>query len=274
MRDTKSQLNSDDLEKRLGENSHFTCLASVVGYREDPTVFAKCLESFKGCLGLHTLLVGIDGDQAQDIEVADIARTAYPGNVTFIHLDEPLAHLAERLLEEYVVREFKATGQSSDPPDDWTLNHLPRQLRQEATTHAMDQVYAKAAQILQEHEVLYSLQTSFRVICVTQPHVNKKGILFTNLVLSTIVGKVSYIPYLWTGDSDTWVTPDTLPLTIGCMAADPTVGGSCSLLGIHNQHESYSTLLLTRTSWLAFGLQRKYIIVLMMSRISLQGKGS
>lgn len=256
VRDLRTQTDPDDPEKKLSQgSSYFTCIASVVGYREDPIVFAKCLESFIGCPGLRTLFVGIDGDETQDIEMGKVALTIYPDNVTFIHLDEPLAHLAERLSENYINRELRASGQF-DLPEDWIADHLPRQLRQDALVFAMDQVYVKAAKILQEHGVLYSPQSSSQVICVTQPHVNKKGVLFTNLILSTVLGEANHIPYLWTGDSDTWVTPDTLPLTIGCMVTDPKIGGSCALLGIHNQNASYISLLGSAIYWCELALTR------------------
>lgn len=256
VRKLKRELNSDDLEKKVLEpSSDFTCLASVVGYREDPKVFAKCLGSFKGCPGLQTLLVGIDGNEAQDVEMANIVRTVYSESVVFIELDEPLAYLAERSAEDYILRELRGSNQP-ELQENWTYGDLPPQLRQDAGNFAMDQVYAKAAEVLQRHNVLCLHRSSFRVICVSQPHVSKKGILFTNLVLSTVLGRINHVPYLWTGDSDTWVLPDTLPLTIGCMAADPKVGGSCSLLGIHNGHESYIAMLGSAIYWSELALTR------------------
>lgn len=256
VRNLKRELDPDDVEKKpLDDTSYFKCLASVVGYREDPTVFTKCMESYNGCIGLETLLVGIDGDEAQDVEMANIVRKVYPKNSIFINLEEPLAHLAVRLAEDYVIRELKDFRQP-ELPDDWTFGDLPQQLRQDAAAFAMDQVYAKAVEVLQKHDALYSYQSSFRVVCISQPHVSKKAILFTNLVMSAVLGKFNHVPYLWTGDSDTWVLPDTLPLTIGCMVADPKVGGSCSLLGIHNGHESYVSRLGSAIYWSELAITR------------------
>lgn len=256
VRNLRRELAPDDLENTLHSGvPYFRCLASVVGYREDPELFTKCLESYKGCDGLETLLVGIDGNEAQDMEMANVVRRVYPKDATFIHLDEPLGHLAERLAEEYIVRELKDSSQQA-LADDWNLDDLPQQLRQDAAASAMDQVYAKAIEVLQRHGLLYSHQGSFQVICIIQPHVSKKSILFTNLVLSTVLGKINHIPYLWTGDSDTWVLPDTLPLTIGCMVTDPKIGGSCSLLGIHNGHESTVALLGSAVYWCELAITR------------------
>jgi hyaluronan synthase len=48
-------------------------MASVVGYREEPGLFKKCLQSYRNSAGLEIMLVGIDGDQAEDMEMVRIA---------------------------------------------------------------------------------------------------------------------------------------------------------------------------------------------------------
>jgi hyaluronan synthase len=48
-------------------------MASVVGYREEPGLFKKCLQSYRNSPGLEVMLVGIDGDQAEDMEMVRIA---------------------------------------------------------------------------------------------------------------------------------------------------------------------------------------------------------
>lgn len=256
VRNIKRKLDPSDAEKRfLDEKPPVKFLASVVGYREDPAVFVKCLESFKGCAGQELLLVGIDGNEAQDVEMANVVRKVYNKDAIFVDIDEALAVLAVRTAEEYVERELRESGRL-ELLEDWTYDDLPLQLRQDASNFAMGQVYAKAADVLQKNNILYSFQSSFRVICLSQPHVSKKSILFTNLVFSTVLGKANHIPYLWTGDSDTWVMPETLPITIGCMAADPKVGGSCSLLGVHNAHESYVASLGAAIYWCELAITR------------------
>ena len=69
------ELNSSDVEKRGAEQANYPrCLASVVGYREEPNLFTKCLESYRNCPGLEAMLVGIDGNEPQDMEMANIVR--------------------------------------------------------------------------------------------------------------------------------------------------------------------------------------------------------
>jgi hyaluronan synthase len=48
-------------------------MASVVGYREEPILFRKCLQSYRDAPGLEIMLVGIDGDHAEDMEMVAIA---------------------------------------------------------------------------------------------------------------------------------------------------------------------------------------------------------
>ena len=49
-------------------------LASVVGYREEPNLFRKCLQSYHRSPGLELMLVGIDGDQGGDMEMVRIVE--------------------------------------------------------------------------------------------------------------------------------------------------------------------------------------------------------
>jgi hyaluronan synthase len=49
-------------------------MSSVVGYREEPVLFKKCLQSYRGTPGLEVMLVGIDGDSSEDMEMVRIAQ--------------------------------------------------------------------------------------------------------------------------------------------------------------------------------------------------------
>jgi hyaluronan synthase len=49
-------------------------MASVVGYREEPNLFRKCLQSYRGSPGLELMLVGVDGDHADDMEMVRITQ--------------------------------------------------------------------------------------------------------------------------------------------------------------------------------------------------------
>lgn len=52
--------------------SKLTCMAAVVGYREDTKLFTRALESYKGARGNAFMLIGIDGDDAEDEDMVDV----------------------------------------------------------------------------------------------------------------------------------------------------------------------------------------------------------
>lgn len=50
------------------------CLAAVVGWREDPALYARALESYKSSSACVFLLAGIDGDEAEDQDMARVFK--------------------------------------------------------------------------------------------------------------------------------------------------------------------------------------------------------
>lgn len=65
-----------DLEKAghlLGnEPSSTECMAAIVGYREDPDLFARALESYKNVKECRFVLVGVDGNDVPDMEMVQV----------------------------------------------------------------------------------------------------------------------------------------------------------------------------------------------------------
>lgn len=47
-------------------------MAAVVGWREDPSLFTRALESYKNAKGCAFVLVGIDGDEKDDEDMVDV----------------------------------------------------------------------------------------------------------------------------------------------------------------------------------------------------------
>lgn len=48
------------------------CIAAVVGWREDPALFTRALGSYKAAECCTFMLVGIDGDEAEDQDMVDV----------------------------------------------------------------------------------------------------------------------------------------------------------------------------------------------------------
>lgn len=49
-------------------------ITAIVGWREDPSLWARCLESYKTASGCKFLLAGIDGHDSDDMEMIDIFK--------------------------------------------------------------------------------------------------------------------------------------------------------------------------------------------------------
>ncbi len=58
-------------------NPKTDCLAAVVGYREDPVIFEKALESYLHADGARFMLISVDGNSLEDQEMVDIFQKVH-----------------------------------------------------------------------------------------------------------------------------------------------------------------------------------------------------
>lgn len=49
-------------------------MATIVGYREDPDLFARALDSYKSAAECRFVLVGVDGDDTPDMEMVHVFK--------------------------------------------------------------------------------------------------------------------------------------------------------------------------------------------------------
>lgn len=89
IRALEQQLGSHDEEKGFLEKKDTAVrhMASVVGYREEPNLFRKCLQSYRGSPGLELMLVGIDGDAEGDMEMVHIAEEVIVSSLPEMYLE-------------------------------------------------------------------------------------------------------------------------------------------------------------------------------------------
>ncbi|KAG4034925.1 hypothetical protein MFRU_002g02740 [Monilinia fructicola] len=261
----EQKLSFQDAEKgrQTKEDVAARCISSVVGYREEANLWRKCLQSYYNSPGLEIMLIGIDGDHDGDMEMISVAQQVFPDLIK-IHLEEPYGPLAMRIVQNYITRELYDEKNSSskwgfasattDPTD------IPPALLSEAHAYAFRTIVEKAHTTLREHNALSSSPDAkskfLHAICLYQPHKCKKDIMFTNMIFSLALGQANNIEYLWTSDSDTIVYPDTLYQTVGCMSADPLIGGSCSALSIHNDQDSAIASLGSAAYWSELAITR------------------
>jgi len=63
------------------------CMAAIVGYREDPELFARALDSYKLAAGCRFVLVGVDGDEVPDMEMVRVFQHVRTCNRISVHIE-------------------------------------------------------------------------------------------------------------------------------------------------------------------------------------------
>ena len=228
------------------------CLAAVVGWREDPSLYRRALESYKSSTTCVFLLAGIDGDEEQDQEMVAVfskvrpvfesrmkhkrlmITQVYPQGSAVIQIPEPFGQVAERVRAKAI-----AQNRNDDQPVD----------EAEADAIAMQYCIELAKSILIHHSLRIGAPDGVRQLCLKQRHLHKKGIMFTTFVFSLVIADILGVEFLWSSDSDTIVFPDSLERTMNTIASDPRAGGASSGLVVHNAHESTVTRLASAVYW-------------------------
>ncbi|PNS16743.1 hypothetical protein CAC42_4707 [Sphaceloma murrayae] len=228
------------------------CVASVVGYREDETVWRKCLESYRdnydGCV--QAICMGIDGNQVEDLDMVQTAEEVFGLELTVIDLDETFGALASKVA---------ITGCSS-PVDSPMLGPTSEKVslpgsEMEGVT-IMEALVSRATAILNAHGVLHlSERGPVRPVCITQPHHSKKEIMFTTFIFSLAMAQANDIDFMWSSDSDSWVYPGTLDTAIRSIYPDERIGGTATRFSIHNAKDSTIACLAAATYEADFALQ-------------------
>ncbi|CRL28903.1 unnamed protein product [Penicillium camemberti] len=207
------------------------CMATIVGYREDPDLFARALGSYKTAAECRFVLVGVDGDDTPDMEMVHVFEGVFAEKAAVVHIDEPLGEIAMKTFEKLC----KVDG-----------NAQAVQVYMEATIAHCCQI---ARGILSEHDLDLGEAGGVTRLCLFQPHLHKKGIMFSAFIFSIVISEMLGIEYMWSSDSDTIILPDTLRGTIGTIAGDPHVGGGSAGLILHNENETITTKLAGMVYW-------------------------
>ena len=98
---------SDEIEEKAAiylesqpEPPKLECLAAVVGWREDPALYARALESYKSSNACVFLLAGIDGDEAEDQDMARVFKKVctlldWSPTTLYMHTWQPLTAVVD-----------------------------------------------------------------------------------------------------------------------------------------------------------------------------------
>lgn len=100
-----------------------------------------------------------------------------------------------------------------------------------------------AKRALEENNIKLVGEDAITRLCISQPHMHKKGIMFTSFIMSIVLSDVLDAKYLWTSDSDSILLPGTLARTMATFAGDPAIGGASTALFIHNRNDTVITQL-------------------------------
>lgn len=158
----------------------------------------------------------------------------YPANSRTVHLEESLGEVAVRLYqEEMTLREIRG---------------LPKDVKSSQAL-AVQKCRAVAEQVLRDAGIEFSGPQKIKHLCLYQPHLHKKGILFTAFIFSLVIADILGIEYLWTSDSDTIVSPETLSGATTVIDADSGAGGSSTGLVLHNQQDTTVTRICSAVYW-------------------------
>lgn len=106
-----------------------------------------------------------------------------------------------------------------------------------------------AREILAEQDLGLGEPGGVTRLCLYQPHMHKKAIMFTSFIFSIVIAGMLGIEFLWSSDSDTIVFPDSICRTIETIAGDPNAGGASSGLIVHNANDTFITQLGSAVYW-------------------------
>jgi len=98
-------------------------------------------------------------------------------------------------------------------------------------------------QTLLENNIHLTGPDAITHLCVTQPHMHKKGIMFTSFIICFALSDLLDLEFVWTSDSDSMVYKDTIKTTIQTIHGDDKCAGASTALNIHNRTDNLVTTL-------------------------------
>lgn len=135
-----------------------------------------------------------------------------------------------------------------------TLEHLATLadvdlLNDEAGQAAITERLQSYVRELLAEELLPSHLRDVRAICVVQSHRSKKDILFTTLIVATILAQAQSIDFVFSTDSDSTVSPDAIPKMAGKLSSDQNIGGVSGHMRFFHPNPTFITKVATSYYW-------------------------
>jgi hyaluronan synthase len=220
--------------KEGSTNPKLDCIAAIVGYREDPIIFTKALESYLQADGCRFVLVSVDGNGLEDQNMVDVFQQVcytlscqhftltnnykvFPTHSAVLDLSIPFVEIALQM--------------DRDKPK-WMPD-----------ADIITKCVTMAKNRFLESSISFTGPDAITRLCITQPHMHKKGVMFTSFIIATALSEILGIDFLWTSDSDSIVYEETLKMTVETIAGDEKCAGASTALAIHNREETLITKL-------------------------------
>jgi hyaluronan synthase len=111
---------------------------------------------------------------------------------------------------------------------------------------------AEMREYLEKKIVDKVLQSNAKVICITQPHFSKRGVLYTAMQLSNLLN----VDLFMNTDSDTIIDKDCLYHLVRRFQSEAHIGGVGGEVCLFNANENWLTKLSSVRYYLAFNIER------------------
>ncbi|KAG2218534.1 hypothetical protein INT45_013972 [Circinella minor] len=212
---------------------------AVVGYREEPMLFAQCLESIQRLEYPDPIkiVVVVDGKDPQDHEMATIFEKAFPGN----HPVVVLPHLL------------------SDPEGEEVNNMLKNEKHHQNQSLPLESVVDNTSsssssdstlQIKKQQGII--LPTDTRAVCYLQPHRGKRHAMYTAFRVLMAAG----CDAVMSTDSDTRFDPQALIELERALYWHEDIGAAAGDVRIWNSGDGLLSFMSSLRYWMAFNIER------------------
>ncbi|KAG2199013.1 hypothetical protein INT46_011403 [Mucor plumbeus] len=203
---------------------------AVVGYREEPTLFTKCLESIKelNYPDAFKVIVVIDGDAPEDREMANLFQQIFPQGPIMV-LPELLSDSFEKIRKN-AREQQQQQGEGEQTEKTTVLKPDYDQLLRDA----------------------FTLPTDTTPVCYMQPHRGKRHAMYTAFRVLMAAG----CDAVMSTDSDTKFDPNAMIEMERALYWFPNIGAAAGDVRIWNSSDSVLSFMSSLRYWMAFNIER------------------
>lgn len=218
---------SDLSEKEVRSTDSPAYVACCIGYQEDPAIFARCLQTYRETTrGCALMVVALDGTIQENQPMYDELLRQFPDNHTSRTEILEVA-LSERLEELFDTQCRNTSTKASGNVD-------IRKCRDESFNQLCREIKARLASKI----VSLKSTKSLPVLVVSQPHQGMKPIRLTGWLVSVLAAEVLNVDFIWSSDSDTYVAPGCIDMSMTSLARFEGAAGACSAMAIRDPRAS------------------------------------